>query len=48
MQEINNSVSNLEKIAHTNSSASEELAASMIELSKVADSTRREIDKFKI
>jgi methyl-accepting chemotaxis protein len=48
MQEINNSVSNLEKIAHTNSLASEELAASMIELSKVADSTRREIDKFKI
>jgi methyl-accepting chemotaxis protein len=48
MEEINNSVSNLEKIAHTNSSASEELAASMIELSKVADSTRREIDKFKI
>jgi hypothetical protein len=48
MEEINNSVSNLEKIAHTNSSASEELAASMIELSKVADSTRREIEKFKI
>jgi methyl-accepting chemotaxis protein len=48
MQEINNSVSNLEKIAHTNSSASEELAASMIELSNVADSTRREIEKFKI
>jgi hypothetical protein len=48
MQEINNSVSNLEQIAHTNSSASEELAASMIELSKVADSTRREIEKFKI
>ncbi|PQA81390.1 hypothetical protein C5F52_19490 [Limnohabitans sp. TS-CS-82] len=48
MQEINNSVSNLEKIAHTNSAASEELAASMIELSKVADSTRREIEKFKI
>jgi methyl-accepting chemotaxis protein len=48
MQEINNSVSNLEKIAHSNSSASEELAASMIELSGVADSTRREIEKFKI
>ena len=48
MQEINNSVLNLDKIAHTNSAASEELAASMIELSKVADCTRLEIAKFKI
>jgi len=48
MQEINNSVMNLDKIANRNSAASEELAASMIELSKVADSTRREIERFKI
>ena len=48
MQEINNSVMNLDKIANTNSAASEELAASMIELSKVADSTRREIERFHI
>lgn len=46
IQEINTSVENLEHIARSNSSASEELAAAMIELSKVADSTRREITKF--
>ena len=46
IQEINSSVENLEHIARSNSSASEELAAAMIELSKVADSTRREITKF--
>lgn len=46
IQEINSSVENLEQIARSNSSASEELAAAMIELSKVADSTRREITKF--
>ncbi len=48
MQEINNNVMNLDKIANSNSAASEELAASMIELSKVADSTRREIERFHI
>jgi methyl-accepting chemotaxis protein len=46
IQEINTSVENLEQIARSNSAASEELAASMIELSKVADSTRTEITKF--
>ena len=46
IQEINSSVENLELIARSNSAASEELAASMIELSKVADSTRTEITKF--
>jgi len=46
IQEINTSVESLEHIARSNSSASEELAAAMIELSKVADSTRREITKF--
>jgi methyl-accepting chemotaxis protein len=46
IQEINGSVENLEHIARSNSSASEELAAAMIELSRVADSTRREIAKF--
>lgn len=46
IQEINGSVENLEHIARSNSAASEELAAAMIELSKVADSTRREITKF--
>ena len=44
--EINGNVENLETIARSNSSASEELATAMIELSKVADSTRREIAKF--
>ena len=46
IQEINGSVENLEQIARSNSSASEELAAAIIELSKIADSTRREIAKF--
>ena len=48
MQEINHSVQSLEHIARSNSAASEELAASMIELSRVADSTRGEIRKFSI
>ena len=48
VHEINENVSNLDKIAHSNSAASEELAASMIELSRVADSTRKEIKKFVI
>jgi methyl-accepting chemotaxis protein len=48
MQEINSNVQSLDQIAHSNAAASEELAASMIELSKVADSTRIEIAKFKI
>jgi methyl-accepting chemotaxis protein len=48
MQEISHNVQNLDQIAQSNSSASELLAASMIELSKVADSTRREIEKFRL
>ena len=44
--EINGNVESLETIARSNSSAYEELATAMIELSKVADSTRREIAKF--
>jgi methyl-accepting chemotaxis protein len=39
-------VFNLDRIASSNASAAEEITASVIELSKIADGTRREVDKF--
>jgi methyl-accepting chemotaxis protein len=41
-------VANLNKIAESNAAASEEIAATVIELSKIADGTRQEVDKFKV
>jgi methyl-accepting chemotaxis protein len=39
-------MANLDKIAQSNAAASEEIAASMVELSRVATSTRKEVEKF--
>jgi methyl-accepting chemotaxis protein/aerotaxis receptor len=36
----------INQIAQSNSSASEEITATVIELSKIAGATRQEVDKF--
>ena len=46
IQEINSSVESLNRIGQSNASASEEITATVIELSKIADNTRREVEKF--
>ena len=48
VQDINNNMANLNKIAESNAAASEEITATVIELSKIADGTRREVDKFQV
>ncbi len=46
VEQINTNLSNLDQIAQGNSAASEEIAASILELSKIADATRREVQRF--
>jgi methyl-accepting chemotaxis protein len=46
--EINASVGDLTRIGQSNASAAEELAATMVELSQVANQTRATIDRFKL
>jgi len=46
--EINVNVTNLNQIAQSNAAASEEITATVIELAKIADNTRQEVDKFKV
>ena len=46
VQDINHNMANLNKIAESNAAASEEITATLIELSKIADGTRREAHKF--
>jgi methyl-accepting chemotaxis protein len=41
-------VGSLDRIADNNASASDEISATVIELSRVADATRSEVEKFKI
>ena len=48
VQQINNNMASLNQIAESNASASEEITATVIELSKIADDTRREVDRFRI
>jgi methyl-accepting chemotaxis protein len=36
----------VDNIARSNAAASEEITATVIELSKIADATRREVEKF--
>ncbi len=48
VEEINASLTNLDAIARSNAAASEEMTATAIELSKIADATRREVDRFAI
>ena len=46
VEEINANLSNVDNIARSNAAASEEITATGIELSKIADATRREVEKF--
>lgn len=48
VDQINGNLNNLDQIARSNSSASEEIAATVVELSKIADATRREVQRFEI
>ncbi|MBD8050648.1 methyl-accepting chemotaxis protein [Limnohabitans radicicola] len=48
VDQINGNLNNLDQIARSNSSASEEIAATVVELSKIADATRREVQRFSV
>ncbi len=46
VEQINANLNNLDHIARSNAAASEEIAATVLELSRIADATRREVQKF--
>ncbi|MBD8050456.1 methyl-accepting chemotaxis protein [Limnohabitans sp. JUR4] len=46
VEQINANLASVDGIARSNSSASEEITATVMELSKLADSTHREVQKF--
>jgi methyl-accepting chemotaxis protein len=46
VEQINANLNNLDQIAHSNSAASEEIAATVVELSKIAAATQREVQQF--
>ena len=46
VEQINVNLNNLDQIARSNAAASEEIAATVIELSKIADATRHEVQRF--
>ncbi len=46
VEQINVNLNNLDQIARSNSAASEEIAATVVELSRIADATRREVQRF--
>ena len=48
VHQINASVMNLNQIGQSNAAASEEITATVVELAKIADNTRREVDKFTV
>jgi len=41
-------VTSLNQIGQSNAAASEEITATVVELAKIADNTRREVDKFTV
>ena len=45
---VQNSISNLTQIGENNSVAAEEISASMIELSNIANNTKSKVSEFKI
>ena len=47
VQSINNNMASLNQIAESNASASEEITATVIELSRIADGTRQEVERFR-
>jgi len=46
VEEINANLSNVDQIAQSNAAASEQITATVIELSRIADATRREVQQF--
>ncbi len=46
VEQINANLNNLDQIARSNAAASEEIAATVIELSRIADATRQEVQRF--
>jgi len=48
VQEINANVSNLNQIGQSNAAASEEITATVVELAKIADNTRRVVQNFRV
>jgi methyl-accepting chemotaxis protein len=46
VEQINANLNNLDQIARSNASASEEIAATVMELSKIAEATRVEVQRF--
>ena len=46
VEQINANLNNLDHIARSNAAASEEIAATVMELSRIADATRREVQRF--
>ena len=48
VEQINANLSELDRIARSNAAASEEMAASVMELSNIADATRREVAHFNL
>jgi methyl-accepting chemotaxis protein len=45
--EINSSVTELTRIGQSNATAAEEITATMVDLSKLAEHTRKEVEQFK-
>jgi methyl-accepting chemotaxis protein len=48
VEQINANLANVDAIARSNAAASEEIAATVIELAKVADATRQEVARFQV
>ncbi len=48
VREINSNVMNLNQIGQSNAAASEQITSTVVELARIADNTRQEVDKFKI
>jgi len=48
VEQINSNITSLDAIARSNASASEEITATVMELSKIADSTRHEAGRFAV
>jgi methyl-accepting chemotaxis protein len=46
VEEINANLASVDMIARGNASATEEITSSVMELSRIAESTRREVDRF--
>jgi methyl-accepting chemotaxis protein len=48
VEEINSNLGSLDRIAISNASASEEITATVIELSKLAEQTRQDLGRFSV